>query len=149
VDMRYRGQVNELVVPVLKGGALTQETIKTLCETFTTQYEKLYGPGSSSELSDVECVSVRVDAIAPTPFKYEPSREEKSEKKAVPVKKRRAFWGRDEWRETPVYRGEMLKPGNIVEGPAILEFYATTIPLHPGQKVGVDEYLNLIITVGN
>jgi N-methylhydantoinase A len=140
--------VNELVVPVLKGGALAQETIKTLCETFTTQYEKLYGPGSSSELSDIECVSVRVDAIAPTLFKYEPSREEKSKKKAVPVEKRRAFWGRDRWRETPVYRGETLNPGNLVEGPAILEFYATTIPLHPGQKVMLDEYSNLIITVG-
>ena len=74
VDMRYRGQVNELVVPVPGGNVLTQDTIQTLCETFTVQYEKLYGPGSSSELSDVECVSVRVDAIAPIPFKYEPVR---------------------------------------------------------------------------
>jgi N-methylhydantoinase A len=147
VDMRYRGQVNELVVPVPGGNVLTQDTIRTLCETFTLQYEKLYGPGSSSELSDVECVSVRVDAIAPIPFKYEPVRGKRSEKKPVPVEERRAFWGHDKWSMTPVYRGEMFKPGNIVEGPAILEFYATTIPLPPRQRVEVDEYSNLIITV--
>jgi len=147
VDMRYRGQVNELVVPVPGGNVLTQDTIRTLCETFTVQYEKLYGPGSSSELSDVECVSVRVDAIAPIPFKYEPVRGKRSEKKPVPVEERRAFWGHDKWSMTPVYRGEMLKPGNVVEGPAILEFYATTIPLPPRQRVEVDEYSNLIITM--
>ncbi len=147
VDMRYRGQIHELVIPLPRVNILTQDTIRTLCETFTAQYEKLYGPGSSSELSDVECVSVRVDAIAPIPFKYAPIREGRTEKKPVPVEERRAFWGRDRWRMTPVYRGEALKPGHLVEGPAILEFYATTIPLHPRQKVEVDEYSNLIITV--
>jgi len=146
VDMRYRGQIHELVIPLPKVNVLTQDTIRTLCESFTVQYEKLYSPRSSSELSDIECVSVRVDAIAPIPFKYEPVKGERSAQKAVPVEVRPAFWGRDRWRKTPVYRGEMLQPGNIVEGPAILEFYATTIPLHPGQKVEVDEYANLIIT---
>ena len=147
VDMRYRGQIHELVIPLPRVNILTQDTIRTLCESFTAQYEKLYGPGSSSELSDIECVSVRVDAIASIPFKYEPMRGIGTGKKPVPVEERPAFWGLDKWRKTPVYRGEMLQPGNVVEGPAMLEFYATTIPLHPGQRVEVDEYANLIITV--
>ena len=147
VDMRYRGQIHELVIALPRVDALTQNAVRTLCENFTAQYEKLYGPGSSSELSDIECVSVRVDAIAPIPFKYQPIKGARSRKKPVPVGERPAFWGRDKWRKTPVYRGETLQPGNVVEGPAILEFYATTIPLHPGQRVEVDEYSNLIITV--
>ena len=147
VDMRYRGQIHELVIPLPRVNILTQDAIRTLCESFTAQYEKLYGPGSSSELSDIECVSVRVDAIASIPFKYEPMRGSGAGKKPVPVEERPAFWGPDKWRKTPVYRGEMLQPGNVVEGPAMLEFYATTIPLHPGQRVEVDEYANLIITV--
>jgi N-methylhydantoinase A len=147
VDMRYRGQIHELVVPLPRVDALTQDAVRTLCENFTAQYEKLYGPGSSSELSDIECVSVRVDAIAPIPFRYEPVKGRRSGKRPSPVEERPAFWGRDKWRETPVYRGEALQPGDAIEGPAILEFYATTIPLHPGQRVEVDDYSNLVITV--
>lgn len=146
VDMRYRGQVNELVVPIPNGRELTRESLEALQETFTVQYERLYGRGSRSELSNIECVSVRVDAIASTAFKHEPIVTARSGKEAVPVGERRVYWGREGWNMTPVYREEALGPGVSLEGPAILEFYATSIPLQPKQKLEVDRYLNLLIT---
>ena len=146
IDMRYRGQVNELVVPAFANGFLSEKDLLSICESFTAQYERIYGPGSSSELSDIECVSVRVDAIASTRFQHEPVKRTPAKMTPVPAEERMAYWGQDRWINSPVYREESLGPECTIEGPAILEFYATTIPLHPGHKIEVDSYLNVIIS---
>ncbi|HET8961494.1 hypothetical protein, partial [Nocardioides sp.] len=39
-----------------------------------------------------------------------------------------------------------LAPGATVDGPAIIEEFGSTVPLHPGFTARVDEYLNLIVT---
>jgi len=52
----------------------------------------------------------------------------------------------DGYVETPLYRREDLGPGTTLTGPAILEEFGSTVPVHPGFTVRVDEYLNLIVT---
>ena len=37
-------------------------------------------------------------------------------------------------------------PGTVVTGPAIIEEFGSTVPLHPGFTARVDEYLNIIVT---
>ena len=39
-----------------------------------------------------------------------------------------------------------LAPGTVVDGPAIIEEFGSTVPVHPGFQLRVDEYLNLIVT---
>ena len=39
-----------------------------------------------------------------------------------------------------------LAPGDVVAGPAIIEEYGSTVPLHPGFSARVDEYGNLLVT---
>ena len=39
-----------------------------------------------------------------------------------------------------------LPPGTEVEGPAIIEEFGSTVPLHPGFTARVDDYLNIIVT---
>ena len=39
-------------------------------------------------------------------------------------------------------------PGTVVTGPAIIEEFGSTVPLHPGFTARVDEYLNIIVTEG-
>jgi N-methylhydantoinase A len=47
--------------------------------------------------------------------------------------------------ETPVlWRGE-LGPGATVEGPAVIEEYGSTVPLHPGFAATVDDFGNLLV----
>jgi N-methylhydantoinase A len=41
---------------------------------------------------------------------------------------------------------EKLCTGNVIEGPAVIESYGTTIPLHVGQRAELDEWLNLLVT---
>jgi N-methylhydantoinase A len=47
---------------------------------------------------------------------------------------------------TDVFARELLRPGAVVTGPAIIEEYGSTIPVHPGFAARVDPYLNLVVT---
>ena len=42
--------------------------------------------------------------------------------------------------------GPTSAPGTTVTGPAIIEEYGSTVPLHPGFTARVDDYRNLIVT---
>jgi N-methylhydantoinase A len=39
-----------------------------------------------------------------------------------------------------------LAPGATVDGPAVIEEFGSTVPLHPGFSARVDDFLNLIVT---
>ena len=47
--------------------------------------------------------------------------------------------------ECPVYTREGLKPGNRIDGPAIVEQMDTTTVILPDMQATVDGYLNLIL----
>ena len=63
--------------------------------------------------------------------------------------RRNVYFTRPERRfiETPVYDNALLRAGNEVAGPAVLELPFTTIPVPPGAKVTVDPYLNLVMEI--
>jgi len=48
--------------------------------------------------------------------------------------------------ETPVFDRSDLVSGSRLSGPAIIEEFGSTVPVHPGFEVRVDDYLNLIVT---
>ena len=45
-----------------------------------------------------------------------------------------------EFTETPVYSFEMLQPGNVVQGPAVIDAELTTVVIPPGQRFSVDQH---------
>jgi N-methylhydantoinase A len=47
--------------------------------------------------------------------------------------------------ETPLYQRASLAPGDVLRGPAVIEEFGSTIPLHPGFSCEVDGYVNLLI----
>ena len=49
---------------------------------------------------------------------------------------------------TDIYDGAQLKPGNTLEGPVIVETTDTTVVVHPGRRLRVDEFGNFEITFG-
>ena len=46
---------------------------------------------------------------------------------------------------TPVYRRELLRPGNRVAGHAVIEAVDTTMLIHPGQRAEVDAWGNILL----
>jgi N-methylhydantoinase A len=51
----------------------------------------------------------------------------------------------DDWVEATVYDRARLGAGDVVEGPAVLEEFSSTVPLHPGFTATVDPHGNLLI----
>jgi N-methylhydantoinase A len=47
--------------------------------------------------------------------------------------------------ETPLFWRTDLPPGTTVEGPAVIEEYGSTVPLHPGFTAVVDDFGNLLV----
>ena len=50
---------------------------------------------------------------------------------------------------TPVYKRDLLKSGNRIEGPALVEEHASTTVVQPGDTVLVDAFGNLQISIGS
>ena len=48
--------------------------------------------------------------------------------------------------ETDVYWRPDLRTGDTLSGPAIVEEFGSTVPVHPGFTVRVDAIGNLVIT---
>ena len=51
------------------------------------------------------------------------------------------------FRDTKIYRAEALGPGTIILGPAIVERPDTTAVVGPGQRLEVEPYGNMILTL--
>jgi N-methylhydantoinase A len=46
---------------------------------------------------------------------------------------------------TPLYWRPQLAPGDVVAGPAVIEEYGATVPVHPGFAARVDRFGNLLV----
>ena len=60
-------------------------------------------------------------------------------------KRKASFDGK--FRDVPTYRRAALLTGNAIAGPALIEEHASTTVLMPGDRMTVDAYGNLVISV--
>ena len=117
-------------------------------DDFVRTYERLYGAGSAIGKSGLELAMLRVEGVARIPRNHNVTRSEKGSPSPVLafIGRRKVWWKHfGGFRDTDAFQLEKLACGNIVDGPAIIEAYGTSIPLHPGQRASVDEWLNLVI----
>jgi N-methylhydantoinase A len=52
----------------------------------------------------------------------------------------------DDWLQTPVYDRAALALADRIDGPAVIEEFGSTVPVHPGFTVTVDAFGNLNLT---
>ncbi|HYB43928.1 MAG TPA: hydantoinase/oxoprolinase family protein, partial [Candidatus Methylomirabilis sp.] len=146
-DIRYRGQINEVEVPV-PAGQLDAATLAELAADFHRRYETLYGPGAGFREARVEIVTYRVRTTAAS---TKPAVQPAPERGAAPpagsrAGHRRVYWAElSDFEPTPVYWGDRLEPGNRIGGPAIIQVPDTTVVVHPGQSARLDPYGNFLI----
>lgn len=142
-DLRYFGQAFEVRVPV-GPGPLDPAAV---ADAFHAEHRALYGYDFATDpTQQVEWVNLRVSGIGPIQrpeIQHHPSApSEPEERSRRPV----CFDPDDGYLDTPVLWRPDLMPGTEVEGPVIVEEFGSTVPVHPGFAVRVDEYLNLIVT---
>src|SRR5206468_9212192 len=68
--------------------------------------------------------------------------------RALVKARRRAWFAETGWVETPVYDRYALRPGDALEGPVIVEERESTTVVPPGDRLAVDDGLNLRLTIG-
>ena len=142
VDMRYLGQGYEIEVP-LGTGALSQRSLEDLVESFHAAHEQLYGYRLPQD--DTQVVYIRLAALGKVP---KPSFTEEAlsgEDASGALKTTRPVYIQGRAVETAIYERSALRPGNRIQGPAIVEQFDSTTLILPGQRCAVDTYHNLII----
>jgi N-methylhydantoinase A len=144
-DLRYVGQAFEVRVPVADG-EIDRAVAEDVAQAFHAAHRQLYGYDFATDPRQaVEWVNLRVSGIGPI---------RRPDIVALPAKdggierartgSRRVFF--DDWVETPTYNRPDLAAGDVVTGPAIIEEFGSTVPVHPGFLVTVDAYGNLLLT---
>ncbi|GAW52325.1 MULTISPECIES: hydantoinase/oxoprolinase family protein [unclassified Nocardioides] len=151
-DLRYFGQAFEVRVAVPEG-PVDQAVLDEVAARFHAAHTGLYGYDFAGDpTQQVEWVNLRVSGIGPIQ-RPEIKRVESSAPHA-PGASREAddpvrqvcFEAGEGYVETPVLWRADLVPGTVVVGPAIIEEFGSTVPLHPGFTARIDEYLNIIVT---
>ena len=146
MDMRYRGQGHEILVPVPRKH-LGKRDLEEVVSSFSALYEQKYGRGTAYQEAGVEAMTYRVRATGrmpkPAPLKF----SSKSSNPEPALKQRRDVYFREErgFVKTNVYARDGLESGHVIEGPGIIEAVDTNVVIHPRQTARVDEYLNIVL----
>ncbi|WP_122818312.1 hydantoinase/oxoprolinase family protein [Nocardioides pantholopis] len=152
-DLRYFGQAFEVRVAVPEG-PVDQAVLDEVAARFHAEHRALYGYDFATDPSQqVEWVNLRVSGIGPIQ-RPEIARHEVAdgaEGATAGEKGRRevCFDAEGGYLDVPVLWRPDLASGTVVQGPAIIEEFGSTVPLHPGFSARVDEYLNIIVTREN
>ena len=136
VDVRYRGQGYELNVP--HGG--------DAAERFHAMHEQRYG--FANRTRGLEIVNVRVRVRVASEM-YAPTREEvRTGDGAGALRGEKRMYFDGDWLTARVYDRGWLRPGDAIEGPALVAEYTSATVLPPGARLEMDGLRNLVIDVG-
>ena len=145
-DVRYYGQAYEVRVDVPEG-PVTAELFAAVAQTFHDEHKVLYGYDFRDDArQEVEWVNLRVTGIGPIRKPEVREIGPGSGAETARTGSREVYF--DDWVEAAVYDRARLGAGDVVEGPAVVEEFSSTVPLHPGFTANVDSFGNLIITRG-
>ncbi len=141
---RFRKQVHELAVPVAND-PLDRVALDALIRDFYLRYERIYGPGTSLAEAGIEINTFRVEGRVPSPS-VSPSENGAAEQSLAGAKLGdRNVMFEKEMVPTAIYRGERVPADTDIDGPAILEFFGTTVVLGPNQRAVKDHGGNVVI----
>ena len=145
-DLRYLGQAFEVRAPA-PPGEVDGDLVATVVERFHDEHERLYGYCYRDDPAHiVEWVNVRVAGIGPI------DRPELAQLEGGDGDTRRARTGHrrvhfeGQWTHAGIYRRDRLLAGDVVEGPAVIEEFGSTLPISPRFSGRVDAYGNIVVT---
>ena len=168
VDLRYFGQAFEVRVAA-PDGTVDDAYAAAVADAFHAEHRALYGYDFRHDpTQQVEWVNLRVTGVGPITRPVlrdlpardsgSPTREslsdlpgdDRADRSKTPVRGRRevCFDADDGPVDTPVLWRPDLRAGDTFSGPAIVEEFGSTVPVHPGFSVRVDAIGNLVITRG-
>ncbi|HEY6076006.1 MAG TPA: hydantoinase/oxoprolinase family protein [Gaiella sp.] len=142
VDMRYVGQSFELTIPLAQGAFDTAQA-GALRERFHAEHDRVYGFSAPAEA--VELVSLRLTTVGR--IEKPPLRAlERFEGTPAPKELRQVFFAEaGGFVECPIHDRYALGAGASFAGPAVVEELDSTVVVHPGFGLEIDDVGNLLI----
>jgi N-methylhydantoinase A len=157
LDMRYAGQHHEVTVDIPSGCTIEDKHLVEIAEAFHKVHEKLYT--YSTPENPLELMSLRVTAVgsvdkaelvpqarvAPqTPMAHQ--KQEATDLSGAFKNKRQAWFPEaGGFSDIDVYDRNKLVAGHEISGPAIVEERITTVIVHPGWRLTVDAFGNIVM----
>lgn len=134
VDLRYRGQSYDLTI------TFNEE----MWQNFHTSHRQIYGYARIEATTEIVNVRVRVTGRVAPPI-INAQQPESPDPSPAFLDTRPVFLSEHQ-ELIPFYRGELLRPGHQIPGPAIVVRPDTTILIGPAEHVKVDQFQNLLVT---
>ncbi len=143
-DMRYKGQAH-LITVALPQDMETGRDVEELVKRFEAKYESLYGRGSMFPQAGIEMVNFRVDVVRSIETPSLPECRKGGSNPQGALKGQRKVFMEQAYEPVNIFDATRLTNGNVINGPAIVEYPGTTAVILSGQRAGVDKWLNLVI----
>ncbi len=144
-EMRLEGQYHEISVD-LPDGRLDHGSVAAIQKSFDAAYEKQYG--RVLEGLPIEALHWRMSATGPDQQVHLRRHEHGDGDATMAIKGHRQVWFPGGYRETSIYDRDLLCSGMMFAGPAIIEEREATSVIWPGDSATVDEYLAIIVRIG-
>ena len=130
LEMRYVGQIHECTVNI-DFFEITEETLQNIKEAFHNRHEELYT--YSEKDSPVELVNIESTIYGRIDRPNYSELENKGQiNDALKISRNLIFSEKGNALKTPVYDGNKLSPGNLIDGPAAVEEDTTTLVIENG-----------------
>ncbi len=133
-EMRYGEQIFQIDVPLNNLDWTSDDIVDRIEDQFHRRHEELYTYSSPDQ--EAVFVNARVSALGAVPRVGQVACGQTAEAPCRPKERRKAFFG--QWREVDVFAADQLRPGNRIEGPAIVEAETTTVVIGEGDQIEVN-----------
>jgi len=144
-DMRYFGQEHAVRVPVSMK-QLESEDRRTVREGFDRLHNERYGHSAPGEAAEIVNLRVAAIGVVKKPQLEKVAKDGVAE--GSPVGTRKVFHTSEgAFLETPTYLRSDLQVGTSIVGPAVIEEYASTVLLAPGDVCELNSHKHLVIRV--
>ncbi|MGA3292420.1 MAG: hydantoinase/oxoprolinase family protein [Candidatus Acidiferrales bacterium] len=141
LDMLYGGQFHVKRALSPRASLHSPEDVRAVCDAFNKEFSEAFSPFVVNPEGGIFIESFILKAIVATPKVHLPKLTlEGHDPSAARKSERPAYWPQaDGFSTTPTFSYESLRPGNVVEGPAIVEGDYTTIVVPPRMRFSIDD----------
>jgi len=138
---RYRGQMEDVEVLSPTARLNSPQDVDKLVSAFEEQYEKIYAGVAKHQRAGYQIMelglSVSIPKVKPKVVK-QPLEGKKPAKDCI--KGEREVYVEGKWQRAVIYDMDKIRPGNEIEGPAVIEAPATTYFVPQGRLTRMDEW---------
>ncbi|MEM7543443.1 MAG: hydantoinase/oxoprolinase family protein [Pseudomonadota bacterium] len=147
-DAKYPYQTHEIIVPI-PGGKLAPADVERMAGGFHDTHERLYTYCLREMPVDMNGWRLTATGKLP-PLDLEAQALGDPDPGSAQIGARPLYFPEENgFRDTPIFNGEALHPGMVLDGPAVVELATTTVVVFPGHVLSVNAYGDFQIRIPN